>query len=109
MESSMSKTNGQWLRRKLTLTLESWRHFVNQGWTKLVELPWGELLLYGLMLTGLVLALQGCTALSTASDITPRNPEPPPTTLSESSQTYSEAARLNIEAWQKKLTELLPK
>jgi hypothetical protein len=105
----MYGTNGLWQWLKQTLTPANWKRSASRGWTKLQELPWGELLFYGAMLSVLVWLLTGCATPSTPSDVTPRNPEPPPTTLSEHSQTYSEAARLNIEAWQKKLIELLPK
>ena len=62
-----------------------------------------------LMLAMLALSLAGCGTLSTPPSVLPEIPTIPPTTLSERSVSFSEAARLNISSWQKRLTELLPK
>lgn len=100
----MFAKTGKWLRRKLTLTLESWRHFANQGWTKLQELPWGELLLYGLMLTGLVLALQGCVGPSTLPTEAARNPQQPQLSEPLPQESYLQQAQKLIESWRNAVT-----
>jgi len=60
-------------------------------------------------LFGLALSLAGCATTSTPSSEPARIPSPPPTTLSERSETFSSLAQRNISEWRKKLTELLPK
>ena len=77
--------------------------------TRLADLPPPVRLGFVLLLLVLAVMLTACAAPSVPSSATPRIPEPPPTTLSERSQTYLEDASLNIKAWQSKLTELLPK
>jgi hypothetical protein len=92
-----------------TTKLENLSRLGKDALTKLQSWPPPVRLGFVLLLLVLVGMLTACAAPSVPSSVIPRNPEPPPTTLSERSQTYSEAASESIKAWQKKLTELLPK
>lgn len=74
-----------------------------------IMLPPPVRLAFVLMLIVLVGSLLGCATTSTPSSEPARNPSIPPSTLSEHSQTFSSSAAANIQAWRKKLTELLPK
>jgi len=60
-------------------------------------------------LLGLAMSLAGCATTSMPSSEPARIPSPPPTTLSERSETFSSLAQRNISEWRKKLTGLLPK
>lgn len=77
--------------------------------TWLLDLPQSVRVVSLLIVLGLVLLLVGCATTSTPSSEPAKNPSLPPTTLSESSETFLSNASANIQAWRKRLTELLPK
>lgn len=81
----------------------------NAALMKLHLLRLGERALLLLMLALLVLLLTACAATSSPSSFTPSNPLPPPTSLSERSETFSSHAQKNISAWRQKLMLLIPK
>ncbi len=60
---------------------------------------------FALMLVALLILLAGCATTSTPPDSLPKNPEPPPSRLSESPPNYLSSAAANISAWRKRLTE----
>jgi hypothetical protein len=103
----MSETNGPSLRRKLTQTLAAWKRSASREWTKLQELPWGELLFYGAMLSVLVWLLTGCAQLSTPPSEPPRNPQKPLPELSQPTEPYLNRVQRNIELWEKRLRDTL--
>jgi predicted small lipoprotein YifL len=59
-----------------------------------------------LILLVLVASLAGCGTTSAPSSFTPRNPEPPPTTLSERSVPWSQSAAQLLLKWRKQLIGL---
>ena len=101
--------NGSHQLPQQTPTHESSNSNASDGLKRHKALRLAEAALLMLMLAMLALSLAGCGTLSTPPSEPPRNPTIPPTTLSERSVSYSEAARLNTLLWQKRLTELLPK
>ncbi len=60
---------------------------------------------FALTLLALLVMLAGCATTSTQPATMPRNPEPPPSRLSESPPNYLSSAAANISAWRKRLTE----
>jgi hypothetical protein len=86
-----------------------WKEHANRVWTTLSGLPHPAKVAFVLMLLVLAASLTGCAATSTPSSEPARNPSPPPTTLSERSETFSSSAQRHISEWRKRLTELLPK
>ena len=92
-----------------TTRLERWKTLARGALTKLQDSGPLEKLASALMLLVLLWLLVGCGTTLPPSVVTPKNPEPPPTTLSERSQTYSESASLLIQSWRQKLIGLIPK
>lgn len=101
--------NGTQLKQWLQKMLADWSNAAKAWRTKQGPLLPRERLLYALMLAALVLSLVACGTTSAPSDFTPRNPLPPQTTLSESSETFSSLAQKNISAWRSKLMQLTAK
>lgn len=102
----MSAPNGSQQRQQQMTMRAAWKERASRVLTRLRDLP--PPVKYGFWLTLLVLALllAGCATSSAPSSFTPANPAPPPTTLSERSETFSSSALRNISEWRKKLIEL---
>jgi hypothetical protein len=100
----MYGTNGLWQWLKQTLTPASWKRSAKAAWTKLQELPWGELLFYGAMLSVLVLALTACAVPSTLPTEPARNPQTPQLSEPLPSESYLQQAQKLIESWRKSVT-----
>jgi predicted small lipoprotein YifL len=75
-------------------------------WMRLAELPPPARFALLLILLVLVASLAGCGTTSAPSSFTPRNPEPPPTTLSERSVPWSQSAAQLLSKWRKQLIGL---
>ncbi len=96
------------IRSAPTRRLARWSSNVSAALTKLGNLPPPAKGACVLMLLALVTLLAGCATTSTRSAQS-QNPQPPPTTLSESPETFSARAAQSISEWRKRLTELIPK
>lgn len=77
--------------------------------TRLQSWPAPARLAFALLLIVLAASLLGCATTSAPPAITPRNPEPPPTRLSESPPDYLSNAQAFISEWRKLLQELIQK
>lgn len=96
------------LWRKRTTRLERWSNVARIAWARLWDLPPPVRLASVLMLLVLGLLLTACAAPSTPSSEPARNPQVPPVSQSQPSQTYSASALANIARWQKLLIGTLP-
>jgi hypothetical protein len=103
----MYETNGRPLRLRRTSKLGVLNNVAKIVLWRLLELPPPVRLALWLTLLMLVASLMGCAATSTPSDFTPRNPQMPPPSQSQPSQTYSSSAAADISSWRKSLTDML--
>ena len=105
----MSAPNGSQQRQQQMTRRAVWKERASRVLTRLRDLP--PPVKYGFWLTLLVLALllAGCATNSAQSSFTPANPAPPPTTLSERSETFSSSAQRLIQTWRSRLIELTQK
>lgn len=78
-------------------------------WTTLSELPPPVRHAIALTLLVLLASVTGCAATSTPSEFTPKNPSPPPSTLTERSQSWSSSAQQLLSKWRQMLTEAATK
>jgi hypothetical protein len=77
--------------------------------TKLLSWPLSAKLVCGMLLLLLAGSLMGCATTSAPSTNTPRNPEPPPSVLPQSSPGYLGLAHDLLSTWRKQLNELTTK
>lgn len=109
MAANWNDWNSQEPPRRRTVRLRGWSERVSRALMKLADWPEPAKLAFALTLIVLAVSLAGCATTSAPSSEPARNPSPPPTTLSESSETFSSRALRNISEWRKKLIELLPR
>jgi hypothetical protein len=98
--------NGKLPLREPTKRPALWSKLGNRLSALLRELLPPLKIAFALMLVALLILLAGCATTSTPPDILPKNPEPPPSRLSESPPNYLSSALENISAWRKTLNGL---
>ncbi len=80
-----------------------WSRLAARLWMAQRELLPPLRIAFALMLVALLILLGGCATTSAPPATMPRNPEPPPTRLSESPPTYLSDALRNISRWRNEL------
>jgi hypothetical protein len=90
-------------RLKQMLKLDGWSNLAKQGWTKLLAWRWDELLLYGLMLSVVVLLLSACAMPSVLPTEPAKNPQPPQLSEPLPLENYSKSAAERIKSWAERL------
>jgi hypothetical protein len=95
----MNAWNGRLELPPLIKKRNVWKERARGMWTRLQELPPPARVALLLLLIVLATSLAGCGTTSAPSSFTPRNPEPPPTTLSERSVPWSQSAAQLLSKW----------